>query len=461
VLLETVTLTKHFGGLVAVSNVDIRIAEGEMVGIIGPNGAGKTTLFNLMTGLIRPTKGRINYKGRNIVGQKPHVIAKMGIGRTFQLNPLFADFTVLQNVAASFYLQPKSSLLAAFLNLPSYRRNEAYISEKSMEIIELLGLDKVRDELAKNLPQGYQKMLGIARALATRPELLLLDDPLGGLSTICRSWISWIGSMSSISGAKLPPVGSRNSGKTKKSSKLILEPDEMLLEVDNITVKYGKAIAVEAVSIKVPEGKVVTIIGANGAGKSTILKALSGLTPLVSGKIIFDGQRIDGLKPYEIVERGLVHVPEGRKLFPYLPVMNNLKLGASLRKDKEGTKKDLEEVFNYFPRLWERRKQKAGTLSGGEQQMLAIGRGLMANPRLLLMDEPSLGLAPILVAELVPVIKNINKKGISFLLVEQNMPLALSVADWGYALQVGKVVLEGDIEEFKANGIVKRAYLGG
>jgi branched-chain amino acid transport system ATP-binding protein len=235
----------------------------------------------------------------------------------------------------------------------------------------------------------------------------------------------------------------------------------MLLEVDNITVKYGKAIAVEAVSIKVPEGKVVTIIGANGAGKSTILKALSGLTPLVSGKIIFDGQRIDGLKPYEIVERGLVHVPEGRKLFPYLPVMSNLKLGASLRKDKEGTKKDLEEVFNYFPRLWERRKQKAGTLSGGEQQMLAIGRGLMANPRLLLMDEPSLGLAPILVAELVPVIKNINKKGISFLLVEQNMPLALSVADWGYALQVGKVVLEGDIEEFKANGIVKRAYLGG
>jgi branched-chain amino acid transport system ATP-binding protein len=235
----------------------------------------------------------------------------------------------------------------------------------------------------------------------------------------------------------------------------------MLLEVDNITVKYGKAIAVEAVSIKVPEGKVVTIIGANGAGKSTILKALSGLTPLVSGKIIFDGQRIDGLKPYEIVERGLVHVPEGRKLFPYLPVMSNLKLGASLRKDKEGTKKDLEEVFNYFPRLWERRKQKAGTLSGGEQQMLAIGRGLMANPRLLLMDEPSLGLAPILVAELVPVIKNINKKGVSFLLVEQNMPLALSVADWGYALQVGKVVLEGDIEEFKANGIVKRAYLGG
>ncbi len=235
----------------------------------------------------------------------------------------------------------------------------------------------------------------------------------------------------------------------------------MLLKVDNITVKYGKAIAVEEVSLEVPERKVVSIIGANGAGKSTILKALSGLTSLTSGEIRFAGQRIDGLKPYEIVKFGLAHVPEGRKLFPFLPVMSNLKIGASLRKDKEGIKKDLDEVFDHFPRLWERRNQNAGTLSGGEQQMLAIGRGLMANPRLLLMDEPSLGLAPILVAELIPVIKNINKKGVSVLLVEQNIPLALGVADRGYALQVGKVVLEGSIEEFKTNGIVKRAYLGG
>ena len=235
----------------------------------------------------------------------------------------------------------------------------------------------------------------------------------------------------------------------------------MLLQVDNITVKYGKAIAVEGVSLEVPERKVVSIIGANGAGKSTILKALSGLTPLSCGEIRFAGQRIDGLKPYEIVKLGLAHVPEGRKLFPFLPVMSNLKLGASLRKDKGGIKKDLDEVFDHFPRLLERRNQNAGTLSGGEQQMLAIGRGLMTNPKLLLMDEPSLGLAPIMVAELIPVIKNINKKGVSVLLVEQNIPLALGVADRGYALQVGKVVLEGGIEEFKANGIVKRAYLGG
>ena len=240
-----------------------------------------------------------------------------------------------------------------------------------------------------------------------------------------------------------------------------MELNKVQLRVDRIIVKYGKATAVDEISLEVSEGEVVTIIGANGAGKSTILKALSGLIPLASGEIHFAGQRIDGSKPYEIVKLGLAHVPEGRKLFPFLPVMSNLKLGASLRKDKEGIKKDLGEVFDHFPILRERRNQNAGTLSGGEQQMLAIGRGLMANPKLLLLDEPSLGLAPIVVSQLVPVIRNINKKGMSVLLVEQNIALALGVADRGYALRVGKVVLEGNIEEFKANNIVKRAYLGG
>ena len=235
----------------------------------------------------------------------------------------------------------------------------------------------------------------------------------------------------------------------------------MLLEVNNITVKYKKAVAVQDVSIQVPKKKVVTIIGANGAGKSTILKALSGLTPLYSGEVRFEGKRIDGLKTYEIVELGLVHVPEGRKLFPYLSVRSNLMLGASLRKDKGGIKDDLDEVFRHFPRLEERLNQNVGTLSGGEQQMAAIGRGLMAGPKLLMMDEPSLGLAPLLVNELMPVIRDINNKGVSVLLVEQNIPLALGAADLGYALQVGKVVMSGEIEEFRTSEVVKKAYLGG
>jgi branched-chain amino acid transport system ATP-binding protein len=181
-LLETKGLTKHFGGLAAVVQFDMYVDKGEIVGLIGPNGAGKTTVFNLITGVYPPTKGRVMYDGVDITGRKPHKVAEMGIGRTFQLNPLFGNFTVLQNISASFHLHPRSSLLDIYFNTATYRRNEAYILEQSLEILRLVGLDKVKDELARNLPHGYQKMLGVARALATRPKLLLLDEPLAGMN---------------------------------------------------------------------------------------------------------------------------------------------------------------------------------------------------------------------------------------------------------------------------------------
>ncbi len=234
----------------------------------------------------------------------------------------------------------------------------------------------------------------------------------------------------------------------------------MLLRVNNLTVRYGKAVAIDDVSLDIPEGAIVSLVGANGAGKTTLLRTLSGLTSPWKGEIRFDGIRIDGRPPADIVRCGLIHIPQNRELFPHLTVMSNLKLGATLRKDKEGIKRDLAVVFDHFPRLWERRSQKAGTLSGGEQQMVAIGRGLMASPKLLMMDEPSLGLAPRMVAELIPVIKSIHQRGISVLLVEQNVSLALGVAERAYALRVGKIVLEGDIEIFKTSDIVKEAYLG-
>ncbi|MFY9812821.1 MAG: ABC transporter ATP-binding protein [Dehalococcoidales bacterium] len=234
----------------------------------------------------------------------------------------------------------------------------------------------------------------------------------------------------------------------------------MILNIKNVSLNYGKAMALGGVSLEIDEGTVVTMIGANGAGKSTILKALSGLVRINSGEIWFSGKRIDGLSPTNIVKMGIVHVPEGRRLFPSLSVMSNLELGASLRKDRAGIKNDLDEIFKHFPRLQERRNQSAGTLSGGEQQMVAIARGLMAKPKLLLLDEPSLGLSPIMVDELVPIIKNINQTGVTVLLVEQNIGLALRVATKGYALQVGKVVLQGDIDIFKSADIVKKAYLG-
>jgi branched-chain amino acid transport system ATP-binding protein len=235
----------------------------------------------------------------------------------------------------------------------------------------------------------------------------------------------------------------------------------MLLEMKNITVHYGKSLAIADVSLSVPEGSVVSVIGANGAGKSTVLKALVGLVPLTSGEISFKGKRIDGLPTTDIVKQGLVVVPEGRQLFLYLSVFSNLKLGATVRKDADGVAQDLEDVYRLFPILRKRASQKAGTLSGGEQQMLAIGRGLMANPTLLCMDEPSVGLAPIVIEQLGEVIKDINKRGVTVLLVEQNVHLALGVAQGACAFQVGRVVLQGDIETVRSSDIVKRAYLGG
>ena len=182
IILEVTGLTKNFGGLAAVSNIDMKVNGGEVLGLIGPNGAGKTTFFNLITGVIRPTKGQVVYKGKDITGKKPHEIAEMGIGRTFQLNPLFPNFTILQNVLSSFQLRPRSTLLGTFFNTRVYRNNEAYILEQSLEILKLVGLDKVKDEMAQNQPHGYQKMLGVARALAIKPELLLLDEPIAGMN---------------------------------------------------------------------------------------------------------------------------------------------------------------------------------------------------------------------------------------------------------------------------------------
>ena len=235
----------------------------------------------------------------------------------------------------------------------------------------------------------------------------------------------------------------------------------MLLEVRNVTIHYEAAEAVREVSLAVEEGSVVGIIGANGAGKSTILKALSGMLPITRGEIFFKNERIDGLPAHEIVRRGIVHVPEARRLFPHMSVLANLKLGAYLRDDKAAIEADLEAVFKLFPRLKERLSQKSGTLSGGEQEMLAISRGLMSSPKLLLLDEPSLGLSPIVIEELAQTIKDINDKGISVLLVEQNAGLVTEVTQRGYVIEVGRIVLEGNITELMANKLVQRAFIGG
>lgn len=232
------------------------------------------------------------------------------------------------------------------------------------------------------------------------------------------------------------------------------------LSLNGIQVHYGKAEAIGGVSMDVREGSVTGIIGANGAGKSTLLKTISGLLKASAGEIWFFDDRIDRLEPYQIVQRGIVQVPEGRRLFPQMSVQGNIRIGAYLRRDKADVAKDMEKVFERFPVLRSRLTQTAQTLSGGEQQMVAISRALMARPRLLLMDEPSWGLAPLMVDELAGTIRHINQEGISILLVEQNAGLALELTEYGYVLEVGRLLLEGKIGEIMSSGIFREAFLG-
>jgi branched-chain amino acid transport system ATP-binding protein len=235
-----------------------------------------------------------------------------------------------------------------------------------------------------------------------------------------------------------------------------------MLEIKNLVVNYGAISALHGISLSVPNGKIVTLIGANGAGKTTTLKTISGLLKPNGGEIFYDGKNIAGLPPHQIVARGISQSPEGRMIFANLTVLENLQLGAYLQKDRHIVGRELERVFVLFPRLKEREKQIAGTLSGGEQQMLAIGRALMSRPRLLLLDEPSLGLAPLLVKTIFEKIVEINhKQGLTILLVEQNANLALEISHFGYVLETGKVVLQGDSAELRQNPKVKSAYLGG
>lgn len=233
-----------------------------------------------------------------------------------------------------------------------------------------------------------------------------------------------------------------------------------MLEIVDTHTHYGGVKVLKGISLQVVESEIVTLIGANGAGKTTILKTISGLIRPVSGTIRFLGEEIQGLSPDEIVKRGISHVPEGRGIFPEMTVLENLELGAYMRKDKEGAKESLRAVYHYFPVLEKRSKQLAGTLSGGEQQMLAMGRALMIKPKLYLLDEPSMGLAPYLVREVANIIKRINEEGTTVLLVEQNARLALNISSRGYVIETGRIALEGRSSDLLTMEQVKKAYLG-
>lgn len=233
-----------------------------------------------------------------------------------------------------------------------------------------------------------------------------------------------------------------------------------MLKVENLVVSYGGIEALKGISLEVPEGKIVTLIGANGAGKSTLLRSIIGLVKPGSGEISYEGKNITGLNSQKVVQTGITLVPEGRRVFPNLTVLENLKIGAYLRTDKDGIEKDIRWIYDLFPRLEERSWQMAGTLSGGEQQMLAVGRALMSRPKVLMMDEPSLGLAPLVIKDIFKIIQEINNQGMTVLLIEQNANMALKIADIAYVLETGRITMTGTGKELLENPEIKAAYLG-
>ena len=503
-LLRVDAVSVDFGGLKAVNEVSLEVREGEITALIGPNGAGKTTLFNVISRLQSLTSGSVKFAGKEITGLSPAATARVGMARTFQNLRIFANMTVMDNVLVGCHRHEHSGMFGAGLGLPSQRAEERASRERAMKVLELLGLEEQADRPAASLPYGQQRLVEIARAVASEPRLLLLDEPAAGMNSAERAYLVEkitrirdagitvllvehdIGLVMGISDAvncldygRLIACGTPREvqenasviaaylgdGKARVSREL--ETDlgaaeiENLLVVDNVSTSYGSIEALHSVSLTVPKGQIVAVLGANGAGKTTLLETISGLLRPTEGHIVYQGTGITKLAPHKIARRGLGHVPEGRQLFPSLTVEDNLLVGASGRSDRRaGLADDIAFVYEVFPVLAERRTQAAGTLSGGEQQMLAIGRALTGRPSLLLLDEPSMGLAPLTVERIFDGLVKLNEQGLTMLMVEQNAEMALSIAHRAVVLQTGNVIISEEARNLRGDDRVRASYLG-
>ena len=505
-VLELDQVSINFGGVRALDKLSLRLNQGEIRGLIGPNGSGKSTAFNVITGLYRPSGGEIRVAGRSILGLRADQIASRGVARTFQTLRLFQAMSVIENVMLGTHLgaQPPSPV-SILLGLPASRRFEAEVRQRSMDALEALQIADYAHDMAGNLPYGVQKRIDLARSLVANPSLLLLDEPAAGLTGAeSHQLMELIRALHAERGFSLllvehdmqfvtdlceritvidfgkllvegTPAEVRDNhdvvvaylgtGQLSASARAAAASDGAtaqppVLEVKDIAVRYGAVPALTNVSLNITAGGITTIIGANGAGKTTLLSTVSGIVAAHQGQILYRGRDVTRLSCEQRVAQGIVMCPEGRRLFPEMSVQENLLLGAYNVTNKTTISAALERVYTLFPRVAGRRKQSAGTLSGGEQQMVAIGRALMAAPTLLLLDEPSLGLAPNLVELIFETIAEIRKLGCSIMLVEQNAAMALEVADFGYVLDTGKVTLSGLASDLKERHDVVEAYLG-
>ncbi len=503
-LLEAKGITKRFGGLAAVAGVDLTIRKGEILGVIGPNGAGKTTFVNCVTGLDKPTSGTILFRGEDITRLPSYAIGRLGIARTFQVVKPLKQLTVRDNVA-----------IGAMFGARGKERTAGEARQRAEEVLARVSLEHRIDHRAADLTIPDLKRLELAKALAMDPELIFLDEVMAGLNPtevekamellrqINRDGITLFvieHVMKAIMGisdrlvvlhygkkiaegkpeeivespavieaylgerfARRARATRRKDAMTAQGNFLKAAPPpagETLLEVRDLSSGYGEIQILWGVSLDVRKGEIVALIGANGAGKTTLLCTLSQLVKPRSGSIRFADRDVTRAPPEEIVGAGVVHVPQGRRLFAGLTVKENLLQGVYLRRDAAKIGEDLEWVFRLLPQLKERANQEAGRLSGGEQQMCSIARALMSRPRLLLIDELSLGLAPLVVDSLLDLISQINREGTTVLLVEQDVQVALEHAHRGYVLETGRIVQSSPAAELLEDPRIRQAYLG-
>jgi ABC-type branched-subunit amino acid transport system ATPase component len=474
--LEVSGLTKRFGGLVAVRDVGFQIAPGEILGLIGPNGSGKSTVMKLVMGIERPDAGAVRVDGVDVAGWPTHKIARQGVGIVFQHSRPLHRQTVLENVLLA--LLPDSLLRLAA---------GAELRERAREIAERVGLGGVLDRRPGTLPFADLRRMELAKAIARDPRVILVDEPFAGLTSgevgafseliagfreegravllvdhnvksvaalVDRVIAMFLGERIAEGTAEQvtrdPKVREVYLGGGLHVASRPAAPDAgaaPLLDVAGLSVVYGKAQALERVSLHVAQGEFVSVVGLNGAGKTTLFNAISGLVPY-SGRVTWDGEALAGRSAAAIARAGVVHCPETRELFGTMTVRENLDLAAQHLPPGEGARQ-LEWLFELFPRLADRERQTARTMSGGEQQMLAIARALMMRPRLLILDEPTLGLAPVILEQISLALEKLrNTTPITVLLGEQNVTFALPHADRVYVLEHARIVWEGPPDRF-------------